>query len=185
MKILYLGPESPLVGFLGAVQTEDEITPEFAKDFDWLVSFGYRHILKKDILDLFPDRAINCHISFLPWNRGADPNLWSFLEDTPKGVTIHYMDEGLDTGDIICQWHYADMKFDTLATSYTKLQHAMIRMFKFYWEDIKDGNVGRKKQGDGSYHCLKDKDKYEHLLTRGYDTPVSELINKAASERLF
>ncbi len=46
---------------------------------------------------------INLHISFLPWNRGAHPNFWSFYDDTPKGVTIHLIDEGIDTGAIIYQ----------------------------------------------------------------------------------
>ncbi|MCL0081308.1 hypothetical protein M1N64_03665 [Peptococcaceae bacterium] len=50
-------------------------------------------------MDKFQGRAINLHISFLPWNRGADPNFWSFIENAPVGVSIHYLDEGIDTGD--------------------------------------------------------------------------------------
>src|SRR5690606_983365 len=65
---------------------------------DLLVSFGYRHILK----DLSVP-AVNIHISMLPWNRGADPNFWSWLDHTPKGVTVHLMDQGIDTGPIIAQ----------------------------------------------------------------------------------
>ena len=64
---------------------------------DFIISYGYRHILKKDLIEMFPRKIANLHISLLPWNRGADPNLWSFLEDTPKGVTIHYIDCSVDT----------------------------------------------------------------------------------------
>lgn len=110
-KILFLGPEdSPLIPWLQeqseeVIQTSDRLSArEVSKQgYSFLVSYGYRHILRKDILDIFPGRAINLHISLLPWNRGADPNFWSFVEDTPKGVTIHYLDEGVDTGDIIAQ----------------------------------------------------------------------------------
>jgi len=102
-KILFLGPEdSPLITWLReegeqVIQTADKLSAkDVAKQgYSFLVSYGYRHILRKDILDVFPGRAINLHISYLPWNRGADPNFWSFIEDTPKGVTIHYLPESV------------------------------------------------------------------------------------------
>jgi len=72
------------------------------------------------------NRAINLHPSLLPWNRGAHSNFWSFLEDTPKGVTIHIIDEGIDTGDILLQ---KKIKFDqskeTLRSSYGRLQQEL------------------------------------------------------------
>jgi len=110
-KILFLGPEdSPLITWLTeqgeqVIQTADKLTLEFLgkERFLFVVSYGYRYIITKDILDEFPDRAINLHIAYLPWNRGADPNFWSFVYGTPKGVTIHYLNEGVDTGDIIVQ----------------------------------------------------------------------------------
>ena len=42
-------------------------------------------------------------MSFLPYNRGSHPNFWSFIDDTPKGITIHEIDEGADTGNIVFQ----------------------------------------------------------------------------------
>ena len=39
----------------------------------------------------------------MPYNRGSHPNFWSFVENTPAGVTIHEVDEGVDTGKIINQ----------------------------------------------------------------------------------
>lgn len=46
---------------------------------------------------------MNLHISYLPWNKGADPNFWSCIDGTPAGVTLHHIDAGVDTGDIIAQ----------------------------------------------------------------------------------
>jgi methionyl-tRNA formyltransferase len=167
MKILLLGSQSPnlkpyiLDEYIH--HTNEVITTEFAKDFDFIISYGYRHILKKDILDLFPFRAINLHISFLPWNRGADPNYWSIVENTPKGVTIHYMDEGLDTGDIIDQVEVEFDDHDTFATSYSKLHKEITNLFKKQWPYIKLGKCNRIKQkGKGSYHNSKDAPKIDY-----------------------
>ena len=109
--------------------TADPITAADVADgrFDALVSYRYRHILKGDVLGAFPDRAWNLHISLLPWNRGADPNLWSFLERTPKGVTIHHMDEGLDTGDLVAQRElHFDLDAHTLDSAYDEEMRAYI-----------------------------------------------------------
>lgn len=192
-KVLFLGPEdSPLIPWLReqgeeVIQTAATLSAQAVagQRFSFLVSYGYRHILRKDILDLFPCRAINLHISYLPWNRGADPNFWSFIEDTPKGVTIHYIDEGVDTGDIIVQ---KKMEFgrdrETLATSYDKLQAAVQELFKQNWRQIKGGTCPRQQQaGEGSTHFVKDKEGLSHLLTDGWNTPVSVLETYAAEAK--
>ena len=46
---------------------------------------------------------INLHISYLPYNRGSYPNYWSFKENTPNGVSIHHIDDGIDTGPVLVQ----------------------------------------------------------------------------------
>lgn len=191
MKILFLGPDdSPVLDFLrkresSVVQTEAKLNLSSLKidSVDFLVSYSYRHIIKADILRLFPNRAINLHISLLPWNRGADPNLWSFLEGTPKGVSIHYLDEGLDTGDIIVQREvFFDENQDTLASSYKKLQMEIQQLFYESWDSIRAGTSQRVPQrGSGSFHRSSDKIRVEHLLQPlGWDTPIKAVIGKAA-----
>lgn len=110
MKILLLSQSEVLADFLRndgqiLLQTMDKIDENFVlkEGIDFIVSYGYRYIVSGEILRHFPKRAVNLHISLLPYNKGADPNFWSFVEDTPKGVSIHYMDSGLDTGEIIAQ----------------------------------------------------------------------------------
>ena len=179
-KILFLGDDvSPLLKWLISVegfvmQTSEKITTELihSNNINFIVSYGYCHILEKDILDLFPDRAVNLHISYLPFNRGGDPNFWSFVENTPKGVTIHYLDEGIDTGDVIAQERVEfDTKQETLATSYEKLQLTMQDLFKQNWQDIKTIKCKRQKQvGKGTSHKVKDKKRLNHLLEDGWDT---------------
>jgi methionyl-tRNA formyltransferase len=190
MNVLLLGkvgsPLTPIIqdSDCTVLEYEDFISVDLLKEhnINFAVSYGYRHIIKKPIIDFLNGRIINLHISYLPWNRGADPNLWSFLEETPKGVTIHYINEGLDTGDIISQKEiFFDEQYDTLRTTYEKLSQHIIRLFKDNWTDILKGKVKRIKQpAIGSYHQLKDKEKFDYLLSeQGWDTPVKELIGKA------
>ncbi|MEK7775438.1 MAG: formyltransferase family protein [Candidatus Zixiibacteriota bacterium] len=183
--ILFLGPDdSPLLQWLResgetVVHTAERINHEFLQrhNIGFLVSFGYRHIIKKDMLDLLPGRAINLHISLLPWNRGADPNLWSWVDNTPKGVTIHYLDEGVDTGDIIYQKEVLfDPAKETLASSYATLQSEIVALFKAHWQEIKSGACPRIPQrGVGSTHRVKDKEPLASILNEGWDTSVSLL----------
>lgn len=71
--------------------------------FDLTVSYIYRYILMQDVINALNNNVVNIHNSYLPWNRGADPNIWSVLDGTPRGVTLHYIDNRLDHGDIIAQ----------------------------------------------------------------------------------
>jgi len=193
-KVLFLGPEdSPLIAWLleqgeQVIQTADKLSLPFIREgkFTSLVSYGYKHILRKDILDKFPGKAINLHVSYLPWNRGADPNFWSFVEDTPKGVTIHYLNDGVDAGDIIVQKNLNfDLDAETLATSYEKLQVAIQDLFKQNWNNIKNGVCPRQEQvGKGSAHKVKDKEGLLHLLKDGWNTPILALDEYAAETQM-
>lgn len=180
MRVLFLGPDGATLDYLrrrGETVThyEDPISTAHTHLIDAIVSHGYRHILSAKVIASVP-LAVNLHISILPWNRGADPNFWSHVDGTPKGVTIHYLDEGLDTGPIIAQREVATEPGDTLATSYARLQDAMTDLFVDVWPGIsRRGWRGQPQQGSGSYHRSADKAPLEHLLTDGWDTPVAAL----------
>jgi len=137
---------------------------------DLIISYNYKFIIKKDIIDKYS--IVNLHISYLPYNRGANPNIWSFLDNTPKGVTIHFIDEGIDTGDIIAQKKVVLDKNMTLKTSYKKLHRHIQMLFKSKYKIIKHPIYLKKQQG-GSIHFLKDK----FILPNGYDTKIKDLID--------
>lgn len=115
-------------------------------------------------------QGVNLHISYLPWNRGADPNLWSYIDGTPKGVTIHYLDTGLDTGDIIAQWEIEPYG-ETLAETYVDLQAEIKILFILNWDKIKRRTAGIKQTGKGTYHQVKDR----VILANGWDTEIKTL----------
>ncbi|MGL6105338.1 methionyl-tRNA formyltransferase [Romboutsia sp.] len=80
----------------GFVQTLRELNP------DVIVVVAFGQILPKSILDIPKYGCINVHVSLLPKYRGAAPINWVIINGEEKtGVTTMYMDEGLDTGDII------------------------------------------------------------------------------------
>src|SRR5437868_7353950 len=78
-------------------RTIRELQPEIGIS----VLFGY--ILRPELLGCFPSGVINLHPSLLPFNRGACPNVWSIVDGTPAGATLHYIDSHIDTGDIVAQ----------------------------------------------------------------------------------
>lgn len=137
----------------------DKLTLDKLKSikFNLILSYNYNYIIDKDIVEKYNGRIINMHISFLPWNKGFSPNFWSFYDDTPKGVTIHYIDEKLDTGNIILQKEIElDEKNETFRTSYDKLNAEIVKLFLDNFNDIYQGNIVSMKQNEGgTYHTKK------------------------------
>ncbi len=144
---------------------------------DILVSYGYRFILPPEVFTIPRLGAINLHISYLPWNRGADPNFWSHVEDTAKGVSLHYIDAGIDTGDVIARERVEFPDGKTLRSSYDILHERLFRLFSAWWPQVCQGSAPRVRQeAGGTFHLKKDLAEFEYLLAaRGWDTPVQEL----------
>lgn len=187
MKILFLGGNvsGSLYQWLfsqgeDVIYHAERIDPEFIMSMkpDLVISYNYPYILKKDVLDLFRRKPVNLHISYLPWNRGANPNVWSFLEGTPSGVTIHYIDEGIDTGDILLQ---REVKFEvekeTLRSSYDKLHLEIQTLFRDNWADIKNDLIRPEKQvQSGTLHYVKDSEVFMPAIReKGWDISIREL----------
>jgi methionyl-tRNA formyltransferase len=120
---------------------------------DMAVSVLFRNMLRKPFLDLFPRGCINLHPALLPYNRGNYPNVWSIVEKTPAGVTLHYIDEDLDTGDIIAQEEVTVDATDTGGTLYRKLELVALQLFQRTWPAIETGQAPRKRQEAGPGTC--------------------------------
>lgn len=142
----------------------------------FIISYNYRYYIAKNIIDYMNNNIINLHISFLPWNRGAYPNIWSFLNDTPKGVTIHQVNEFIDGGDILIQKQvYIDETKETLKSSYLLLHAEIQNLFKANWKYIKSGKIDPIPQkSGGSLHTVADLNEIKHLIY-GWSMPIIEL----------
>jgi len=140
---------------------------------DLIISYNYRYIISKDIIKIY--KIINLHISYLPFNRGAHPNIWANLENTPKGVSIHYINEEIDRGDIIAQKKVVINKNETLKSSYRKLHFHIQLLFKSIFNKIE--KIKPKKQKiKGTFHLAKELKNIK--LKNGWNTTIEELINE-------
>ena len=157
--------------------TSTDLEVSDCPDAEFIIVYGYKHILREPLLSKYSGRIINLHVSLLPWNRGYDPNFWSWLEDTPKGITIHQVDSGIDTGPILIQ-ESSNLggEGETLRTSYWKLRRQIEDLFSRSWLDILSGKIQPQAQkGLGSFHLAKDRLPYFTKMPLGWDTPVKAL----------
>ena len=145
-------------------------------DADVALSVLFDYILRAEFIDLFPDGVVNLHPSFLPYNRGANPNVWSIVEGTPAGVTLHYIDSGIDTGDIIAQRNVEVEPVDTGQSLYHRLEHACLELFAQTWPLVRGRCAPRTQQSGGTYHRASDvADTDEIFLNHTYT--AGELID--------
>jgi len=116
---------------------------------DLFVSMSFNQIFKTKIINLPKYKTINCHAGMLPFYRGRNILNWVLINDERKfGITVHFVDEGIDTGDIILQKTYPITDDDTYATL---LQTAYIECANILYDAIvlfKCQTVQRVKQTD-------------------------------------
>lgn len=179
-KILFLGysrEQTSLIDDLVSKKCEVWHTDEKIQStvgYDLVISYGYRHILKKEIIESSKAPIVNLHISYLPWNRGAHPNFWSFYECTPSGVSIHLIDEGVDTGAVIYQRYVNfDKEEDTFSKTYKKLIVEIEKLFRDNIDElISKKFIATPQRRKGSYHSVANLPK-EFI---GWDTVIKEEV---------
>jgi len=86
-----------------ALFDENEILSKLNSGIDLGILAWWPKIIKSPLLDLPILGFINTHPSLLPYNRGKHYNFWALVEQAPFGVTLHFVDSGVDTGPIVAQ----------------------------------------------------------------------------------
>lgn len=173
-KVLILSPYPEEIAHVIEATGDRWETGELRDHFDWVISYGHRELIREPWLTRYKDHLVNLHIGYLPWNRGAHPNVWAWADGSPHGVTIHHIDKGLDTGDIINRQKIEMSPDDTLASSYSKLREAMVELFALTWPMIRSGKAPRVPQiGKGSYHRAAEFELID--LPEGWETPGNQL----------
>lgn len=135
-----------------------EIIKELSPDLIIVVAFG--QILPKNILDIPKYGCVNIHGSLLPKYRGAAPIQWSIINgDQITGVTIMYMDVGMDTGDMISKTPIAIEPDETSGTLHDKMMYIGAKALKEVLPDILSGKCVAEKQdpNEASYASMLDK----------------------------
>lgn len=156
----------PVIDYLSRIGENIKVYDDhelIKKPVDCIISYNYRRILPKATLDLA--HAVNLHISYLPWGRGAHPIPWGVLNNERLGVSIHWMVEKVDAGDIIAQRLIQYNDDDDMATLYDAAQQEIVRLFIETWPEL------REKIGDSH----KAKELGSLNMPKGWKTTVKEL----------
>lgn len=141
-------------------QIEQKLSKNYGQPINYFILAWWPYIVRKWLLQLPLDGTINFHPSFLPYNRGKHPSFWNIIESVPFGVTLHFVDESIDSGDIIFQKKIATNWEDTGKSLYDKALMEIFNLFTVNYNNIKTGNYTRTKQGDyGSFHYAKELEK--------------------------
>lgn len=116
---------------------------------DVICVVAYGKILPKEILDIPKYGCINVHGSLLPKYRGAAPIQWAVLNgDKETGITTMYMDEGMDTGDMILKEKIEIGEEETTGDIWNKLAKIGGNLLVQTLKLIEEGKAPREKQGE-------------------------------------
>lgn len=132
------------------VRNNTEFIDELKKiNPDVICVVAYGKILPKEILEIAKYGCINVHGSLLPQYRGAAPIQWAVLNgDKTTGITTMYMDEGMDTGDIILKREVEIGENETTGELWDKLSKIGGELLVETLKNIENGTAPREKQGE-------------------------------------
>jgi methionyl-tRNA formyltransferase len=122
---------------------------------DLFLAVGYALILKEEILGVPQLLAVNFHASLLPSYRGKHPVFWTLRGGEKwSGLTVHAMDRGIDTGDILYQVKVRTRRDDTVASLYDRIMDQSVKLVGRLVGDATHETVPRcpQPEGEGSYY---------------------------------
>ena len=116
---------------------------------DLFVSMSFNQIFRNKLINLPPLKTINCHAGKLPFYRGRNILNWVLINDEKEfGITVHYVDDGIDTGNIIIQRCYPITDNDNYATLLNRAYEGCAATLYDGIKDIQSANVKPIKQDD-------------------------------------
>ena len=132
------------------IRGNTEFIDEIKKlDPDVICVVAYGKILPKEILEIPKLGCVNVHASLLPKYRGAAPIQWAVLNgDKTTGITTMYMDEGMDTGDMILKQEVEIGEEETTGELWDRLSGLGGELLVKTLEKIEDGTAPREKQSE-------------------------------------
>lgn len=135
-------------------------------------------IIREPLLRMPRRGFINTHPSLLPYNRGKHYNFWALVEEAPFGVTLHFVDDGVDTGAIVAQRRIKYSWEDTGGTLYHRALSEMVALFLEVYPQLREGPVEARlqDQAGGSFHRASELDEASRIdLDRSYT--ARQLLN--------
>jgi methionyl-tRNA formyltransferase len=146
----------------GRIVTTDELASEADVAALGEVDVGlvawWLQIIRPPLLDVPRRGFLNLHPSLLPHDRGMHSIYWTFVEGSPFGVSIHWVDAGVDTGPIAFQRPLEKSWLDSGETLYARAQDALVELLREKWPEIARGDIPSTPQdlAAGSAHHSRD-----------------------------
>ncbi|MDC1208359.1 methionyl-tRNA formyltransferase [Litorivicinus sp.] len=114
---------------------------------DLFVSMSFNQIFRKHTIEVPQLGTINCHAGKLPFYRGRNILNWALINDEKEfGITVHYVDEGIDTGDIIRQECFSITDQDDYSTLRERAYDGCAELLAQSIEDLRSGVAKRMAQ---------------------------------------
>lgn len=157
-------------------ECEDIILNNYKNVEDFLISSYWPWKFSNKIIKLFKKNSLNFHPSPLPKDRGWFPHVHQIRNNDISGVTLHVMDEKLDTGDI---WVQKSIELPYPLTSgeaHNLLKNEIVDLFKRNWKNIYSSNISPKKQeGKGNFYS-KDELETPEIIEIKKGSPEDSLL---------
>jgi methionyl-tRNA formyltransferase len=153
---------------VSALEPSSPNLPEFVEAIgslspDLLVAVGYSQLLGERILSLPGLLPVNFHASLLPAYRGKHPVFWALRNgERWAGLTVHVMDTGLDTGDILYQVRVPTRAQDSVATLYDRIMDRSVELVGLLVKEAEEGTLQPRPQPEdgASYYSSVDEDDF-------------------------
>lgn len=114
---------------------------------DIVFVLGWSQLVSKAVLDIPPLGCIGAHPTLLPRNRGRHPLIWALVEGlSESGLTFFFLDEGVDSGDILWQKPFPIAMEDDASTLYAKAKSLASEAIKEFLPQLQKGNAPRIPQ---------------------------------------
>lgn len=187
-------------GGVPAFEPSNPNVPEFVGlmrklEPDLLAAVGYLCRLKEPVLSVPRLAPVNFHASLLPAYRGKHPVFWALRNgESWSGLTIHMMDSGLDTGDILYQAKVRTRKGDTVSSLYDRIMDHSVRLVPRLVQDAEYGRLNPRAQPESgaSYYSSVDIEDFRldwswpaERLRRLIHTSPGQCFCDWAGQRLF
>lgn len=161
------------------VNKEEALAELSARALDLVILAWWPSIVKGPAIALSKHGWLNMHPSLLPYNRGKHPYYWSIVEGTPFGVTLHLIDEGVDTGPLLFQKEIPVGFEDTGESLYQKGLDVIYELFVESFEAIRNLELQPLPQTDAraTFRLSKELDPHTTIdLQKEY--VAEDLINR-------
>ncbi|NLD97929.1 MAG: formyl transferase [Synergistaceae bacterium] len=136
---------------------------------EFLLSVNFAFILPEEILSLFR-YPVNLHTGYLPFNKGRNPNVWSIVDGTPAGVTLHLMTNNVDDGEIIARREVPVSPLETGKSLYAKLEEASVELIGTVFSELLAGEILTSPMPEGgTFHFARE---FDELCALSLDETV-------------